>query len=311
MSKSIGGPTPVHTINLQPSLPNIRPNTGIPTGGPPQGVAFTPPNSKGGNIVQGVVNFLKDENNRNTIISGLKHLISFRWSCLGKQAFNKNDYDYWVGIANQKLNESKDEKSLVDLLIFLETGAIESDIEIGGYRSACSKELRGKYRDYLRGMQERILDKMNPILGHTMEQGVNYSGQRYSYRKFFIKNEAYIEPVSPPITDYPITAMPVNEGNDLGILDEDGGLLDIKGNLLPIDPALYTPGFVAPISEGTIPELEIIKNNGKDTWSIGGNGRTNDGVNWQIGASKDNDDDTMTLVLLGLLGLVAYKVFVK
>lgn len=229
------------------------------------------------------------------------------FSCLGKQAFNERDLqEQYDNLSNRidAVNVS-DPNSVAHLLNDLNRMIAESDIAINNYRSKCSKQNREAYKKTLQNMVAGY-DKQ----GFTTETrtGQDYAGRSYQYTHYTPNMEYFNPPViERPILETPETTMPADMVSLLG-----ENIVDGEGNLLPIDPALYTPGFVAPIGgENKIPELEIVKSNGTPTWSVGGSGRTNDGVDWHLGAGKSSEDNTIKLALLGLLGLVAYKVLIK
>lgn len=229
------------------------------------------------------------------------------WTCLGSQAFNEKDLENFYDALSRQIDsvDMNNPKKVADLMTDLEVKIKESDLIIGRFRSKCSKKNREAYKQTL----QNILNSYDKS-GFTTEfkKARDEAGIEYSYTRYLPKEEYF----NPPVTEKPILEKSNIEifSDTMGILGND--IVDGEGNLLPIDPALYTPGFVAPISgENKIPELEIVKSNGTPTWSVGGSGKTADGVDWHLGAGKSTEDNTIKLALLGLLGLVAYKVLIK
>lgn len=229
------------------------------------------------------------------------------FSCLGKQAFNERDLEHQYNDLSNRVEAIKDNDpySVAHFLNFCSQAIVQCDMAIAVYRSKCSKQNREAYKKTLQNM---VNNYAKEGFTKSTQTAHDHNGTPYQYTHYTPNMEYFNPPViERPILETPEVTMPVDMVSLLG-----ENIVDGEGNLLPIDPALYTPGFVAPIGgENKIPELEIVKSNGTPTWSVGGSGKTADGVDWHLGAGKSTEDNTIKLALLGLLGLVAYKVLIK
>lgn len=229
------------------------------------------------------------------------------WTCLGSQAFNEKDLEVQYDSLSREADKVNpdDPQSVANFMNHCSRVIVESERAISNYRSKCSKQNREAYK---KTAQNLLNSYLNDGFRTEVRQGRDYDGSVFNYTHY-IPKEGYSNPT--------IVEKPILEKSNIEIFSDTMGILgndivDGEGNLLPIDPALYTPGFVAPISgENKIPELEIVKSNGTPTWSVGGSGKTANGVDWHLGAGKSSEDNTIKLALLGLLGLVAYKVLFK
>lgn len=255
------------------------------------------------NAVAGVIkNVLGDA--KSGIIGGIRKSIGGYFSgfkqggfkCLGKQAFHEGDL-------NSAMNVIQNEVATVDFgnapfvaeyLSVRELEIAHHERVINVYKSPCSKENTRRYIDFLRGLINEIIDK-SPYKFEVGQRQGNLLGVDYLHKSYtYVGNKnSGISILSNPTPDVDVPVV-------------DTGENELMGNLLDnIDPALYTPSYIPP--ENEIEGLEFVRTTGDPTWNIGGGGRTKDGIDWSFGAGKQQDN-TVQLLLIGMFGLLAYKV---
>lgn len=216
--------------------------------------------------------------------------------CLGKQAFNQGDMERAMEAVKNEVDtvDFGNPKVVADYLSVRELEIAYNEGAITRLKSPCSKENTRRYIEFLRGLINEIISKSPYEFDKGQGEG-EWLGGRYQYHWY-----KYVRDKNSGISvlDNPKPSV------DVPVLDT--GENELMDNLLDnVDPALYTPGFVPP--EHEIEGLEFVRTTGDPTWNIGGGGRTKDGIDWSFGAGKQQDN-TVQLLLIGMFGLLAYKV---
>lgn len=222
----------------------------------------------GANLIPGLDGFIKN---------------GFDFTCLGKQAFNSDDLSKELNSLNAyatriKNGEDKDVASFLDVLVRIQH---ESNIEIGKYKSGCSKTTRAKLRDTAQKIYDSI-DKSSFDIGtQTLS---NWDGQQYQSSKHTVKSgvssmdnsqmqigditpEKFQSVLVPQITEYALA---------------NG--LDVQSSIESAYTKLFGSGG-GPIFGG-----------------IGGGINTNG--DWNVGGSLSNKKDDSMMYILGGVALV-------
>lgn len=237
--------------------------------------------------------------NKNGILKGARNFLgsyfsSFKqggFKCLGKQAFTQEDLQNTYKVLDSHIAiYPHTPDGVAGLLTYLSTSIAQWNTNLQVWKSPCSKQ---NGQAYIQTMQELFAKIDKSSFSKTTKSGVvnniPYNYDEYKYKGGDVPFIGYIEPKG------------LNEklNNEDFKVELSGSLLDDYGN---IDPSLYTPGFIAPEDLA-----DRLTTNASPTWSVGAGGKTADGVDWNIGAGKTNQDNTTKYLVLGLMGLLAYK----
>lgn len=114
------------------------------------------------------------------LIPGLDGFLQngFAFSCLGSQAFDKNNLDQQLNILKSTAESVKGKTGveMAGLLNYCLNVVAQSNIEIAKYKSTCSKNLRAKLRDAAQQMYDAI-DKAS--FSSSQGVGTNWDGATY------------------------------------------------------------------------------------------------------------------------------------
>lgn len=260
-------------------------------------------------VLSGIVNVGAKviADNKSEIIRGVKKALGGYMSgfkqgglkCLGKQAFNQEDLQRAVSMAEDSLSKL-DYNNGHAVASYISDRELEIVFNEGVFlqlKSPCSRDNTRTYIDFLKGLIKQILDK-SPYEFKKGVKDTDWSGVVYKHSYYtYVGNKSVGLSVLPnPVPD--VDLLKSDKENESDELPESDLL---EG----IDPALYTPGFVPP--EREIEGLDFVGTSSDPTWNIGGGGRTKDGIDWSFGAGKQKDN-TVQLLLIGMFGLLAYKV---
>lgn len=259
------------------------------------------------NAIAGVVkNILGDA--KSGIIGGVRkslgsYLSGFKQGgikCLGKQAFNQGDLHRAIAMTEESLSklDYNNGHAVASYISDRELEIVFNEGVILILKSPCSKDNTRTYIDFLKGLIKQILDR-SPYEFKKGVKDTDWSGviYKHSYYAYVGEKSVGLSVLPNPVPDVELSNPDKErESDELPV----GNLLD------GIDPALYTPSFIPP--EREIEGLELVGTADDPTWNIGGGGRTKDGIDWSFGAGKQQDN-TVQLLLIGMFGLLAYKVF--
>ena len=243
-------------------------------------------------------------------------------SCIGAQAYNKQDFEREMNEA-KAITQATNPMSIASLdnLVNQMSWRVSLDELIANsYRSSCSKNLRLKRRDYCKNTLDTVLEKV--IYTGTPEQATgenNYTWIRY--RVTGIKQDFVIPP-----TDGGTGSNPNNGGITGGSGPIVGGedpffpYPDMTGGFNPNDYFDQSQGLMNAFQGLPLPDQVLLQsyasNNGKSLDEIlkgyfSGQIRIVNGrVIWGVSAGSQNQDPMFTYLMYGGIGYLIYR-FVK
>lgn len=249
----------------------------------------------GGNLVKGVLGFLTNgeigENISRFIKSG------FKFSCLGKQAFNNNDLQRDMADVEKRFNDAKTAGTIGAFEEFanhLNRMIQISDIEISRFRSACSKQLKGEYRDRIQEIVNQLLSSFEFTSVDTRHDQPNFGSFNYAKLKFIAPKGSSVPTITPPVVNPTTPSVnPIGDAWDKFMADYGD---DIKkyavGSGMDENIALKTA-------------YEYFQNNFNGSGSVSvGNG----GLDWQVSAGSSSNNNWL---LYGIIGIAVWKLMSK
>lgn len=225
------------------------------------------------NLIPGLDGFLKN---------------GFDFTCLGSQAFNKQNLDAELQTLSGYANAIKSgaDKNIAEFLDWLMRSYNESNLEIAKYTSGCSKSLRGQLRDAVKKIYDSV-DKSNFDISTVTKSA--WDGAQYQTAKHTQKSAS---------------STPDNSNIDISTVTEE----HFKSVLVPqIQQYALTNGLDV---------SQAIEQAHTKIFGTGINGGVTGGVNtngewWVDGSLGNRKDNTMMYVLLGLGALAVWFVTKK
>ena len=222
------------------------------------------------------------------LIPGLDGFLQngFAFSCLGSQAFNKGDMDSLLNELKRRAEAVKG--GTVDQMCGFMDYVLDNihicDLEIGKYRSTCSKNLRSKLKETYQQLYDSVSKesmRLEPVI-RTDWEGIQYSS--FTHREIKgggvpntalenITPELYQTQVKPEAIKYALA----NNLNPTEVVSQ-------------VEKKLFPNGFGG--SGGVV---------------LNGDGT----IDWSVQAGNTNKPDYVKISLIGLAVLVAYKFLIK
>ncbi|HAO06541.1 MAG TPA: hypothetical protein DCQ50_06015 [Chryseobacterium sp.] len=196
------------------------------------------------------------------LIPGLDGFLSngMDFSCLGSQAYNSNDYNNHLNSVKAELQkfDKTTLQGVADCANYLQRVIKEGEIEIGKYRSGCSKNLRRKMNSDC----QSILDGIDKSMFETFtETSKTWDNQPYSYTAYRPKAGATATPFSTEITQQQYEQVKLQVQT---YASQNG--LDYSEAMQQVDSKLFPNGF--------------------PSWHINAGSDGSGGVDWEVSAGN-------------------------
>ncbi|GEM_PF-2477451 len=236
-------------------------------------------------------------------------------SCIGKQAFNKQDFEREMSGLEQRKNavNGSNLKQVSDFLTDCAARVETSRLEIGRYKSSCSKALNEKFVDALLAVTAEVLQYYS-VTTVQSETKTDWKGGKYSHKVY-------------TVTGMKGGAMPSGGGSQVPVPSPGSGVIpggDLPGLGTGFNPGGYydpVQGIANAYDQLPLPDQVLLSTyasqngialNDLLTAFFSGQVQIKDGrVIWGVSAGNQNAGGVGDLVMYGLIGLIAYKFFIK
>lgn len=236
-----------------------------------------------------------------SLVPGLDGFLKsgFDFSCLGSQAFDKNNLDDCLKDLQNRATvaqNSQDFNKLADLATFCDGVVHESAIEISKYRSGCSKSLRQKFSDAAQSVLDSLdLSKFDAaeVTKHNWDGGA-YQGTEYKAKHGGMYSTMDLSKITPEIFNASVVPALTQKALVDGV--EPKSYIDLAKNALFPNENL---GTGSGSTSGNVPPFAGAVQIGVDE---------NGNIIWS--ASATNQPQTNTLLYI-ILAVVAFLIFSK